>query len=364
MSQLRNEQEDIIMSSFTHKRKSIHKTKPSGTDRHGHMFHNQYREARSILHLKHAIENQAAQRLPTADAKEPASRPATTEPSFFTLAFSRMPADPETPGMKEIVGSANDKYEQEAEHVADQVMRMPQNDTAPPEEEVEEESRSAPDFQRSAGEGAVNSAPPVVAKALASSGSPAPLSPVVKRGVEMVLGTPLPPIGVHSDKSARQAAASIHARAFTHGKQIFLGAGQDRNDIRLMAHEAVHVAQQAGRGRNRSGLNRDGRDAGSIQRASTPGEQAVNHFWKQLKQQTNLKLVVDKLKSAAKEIAKSKALEFHRSRTPALVEEAATILNLDATAKSALVTEWEGYLSNPGTFTKANIILRKAEKPP
>jgi hypothetical protein len=43
-------------------------------------------------------------------------------------------------------------------------------------------------------------------------------------------------------RSPRRPA--LGARAFAHGNDIFLGAGESADDLALMAHEATHVAQQ------------------------------------------------------------------------------------------------------------------------
>jgi len=58
---------------------------------------------------------------------------------------------------------------------------------------------------------------------------------------------------LHTGRQAETAAAALDAAAFTIGDNIFFGAGQYRPDQRsgqrLIAHEAVHVAQQARSGR-------------------------------------------------------------------------------------------------------------------
>ncbi|WDP91211.1 MAG: DUF4157 domain-containing protein [Desulfobacter sp.] len=51
-------------------------------------------------------------------------------------------------------------------------------------------------------------------------------------------------VTVHDSPRDRQAAAGIKARAFTLGRHIWLGPGESESDIRLMAHELAHVAQQ------------------------------------------------------------------------------------------------------------------------
>ena len=49
---------------------------------------------------------------------------------------------------------------------------------------------------------------------------------------------------MHDTPQAAADAAALRARAFTFGHNIWLGAGEAVTDIRLMAHELTHVAQQ------------------------------------------------------------------------------------------------------------------------
>ncbi|HLO02242.1 MAG TPA: DUF4157 domain-containing protein, partial [Symbiobacteriaceae bacterium] len=42
------------------------------------------------------------------------------------------------------------------------------------------------------------------------------------------------------------ATQALGARAFAHGSEIWLGAGESANDVGLMAHETAHVVQQSG----------------------------------------------------------------------------------------------------------------------
>lgn len=64
-------------------------------------------------------------------------------------------------------------------------------------------------------------------------------------------GNPLPELGhdfaavrVHDDRASHRLAASFGASAFTHGTDIFLGAGPHEPD--LLAHELVHTTQDTG----------------------------------------------------------------------------------------------------------------------
>lgn len=94
------------------------------------------------------------------------------------------------------------------------------------------------------GGGAEPQAGGAVVRALRAPGGGQPLDPGVRARVEPALGADLGPVRVHEDAGAAQAAESIQARAFTHGQDIWLGAGESPGDLGLMAHEATHVVQQ------------------------------------------------------------------------------------------------------------------------
>lgn len=85
-----------------------------------------------------------------------------------------------------------------------------------------------------------------VQNVIASPGSGSPLPETVRGRIEPVLGTDLSAVRVHSDARSQRAAGDINAKAFTNRNNIHLGAGQSREDIALMAHEATHVVQQTG----------------------------------------------------------------------------------------------------------------------
>jgi hypothetical protein len=69
------------------------------------------------------------------------------------------------------------------------------------------------------------------------------------------MGFDLAGVRVHDDSAAHDAARSIESRAFTHQDDIWLARGESQDDLRLMAHEATHVAQQRG-GVQRSAVQR------------------------------------------------------------------------------------------------------------
>lgn len=83
-----------------------------------------------------------------------------------------------------------------------------------------------------------------IGSTLSQPGAGAPLAPSVRSRLEPGLGSDLSGIRVHHDSTAHQTAHALKARAFTHGQDIWLGAGESPTDTRLMAHEATHVVQQ------------------------------------------------------------------------------------------------------------------------
>ena len=69
----------------------------------------------------------------------------------------------------------------------------------------------------------------------------------LKSGVEASLGNGVNNVNIHTDDEAAELSASINARAFTDGGDIYFGKGEYRPDTydgqRLIAHELAHVAQ-------------------------------------------------------------------------------------------------------------------------
>ncbi len=73
-----------------------------------------------------------------------------------------------------------------------------------------------------------------------------PLGAPLRTRLEATLGMDLGGVRVHSGPHAARAATSLAAKAFTHGGDIWLGAGQRPDDLGLIAHEVAHVVQQGG----------------------------------------------------------------------------------------------------------------------
>jgi hypothetical protein len=156
------------------------------------------------------------------------------------------------------IGAANDPLEQQADQVADQVMRMA--DPAPvlsagPEgvsractacaDKAKEENvqrRAEPSV------GAPGEAPALVHETLQAPGRP--LDPGLRDFFEPRFGQDLSAVRVHDDARAAESAQSVGAAAYAVGTHVVFGAGryQPGSDggRRLIAHELAHVGQQTG----------------------------------------------------------------------------------------------------------------------
>jgi hypothetical protein len=157
------------------------------------------------------------------------------------------------------VGQPDDPYEKEADAVADgvatsspvpNISRLTANGNDSAQrlcEECEDEQgqdeavQSKEATAESTGEG-LSTAP--AADAIQSNRLGAPLSPTVRAPLESRLGVDLNHVRVHNDGLAHEAASGLKARAFTSGRDIWLGRGESSDNTRLMAHEATHVVQQ------------------------------------------------------------------------------------------------------------------------
>ncbi|MGY4531996.1 hypothetical protein ACVW0Y_001112 [Pseudomonas sp. TE3786] len=138
------------------------------------------------------------------------------------------------------VSQPGDRYEQEADRVAAQVMASP---SAP--------QLTAPvQIQRlatSSGEHA-QAVPDSVEQTLAGSGRP--LEPAVRESMEQRFGHSFADVQLHLGGQAQQSARDVGAEAYTVGRNLVFDAGkyapQTSAGQHLLAHELTHVLQQTG----------------------------------------------------------------------------------------------------------------------
>ena len=140
---------------------------------------------------------------------------------------------------KLVASQAGDENEQEADHVADEVMRMPES-RANDRESLQTHS-AAP------GQLGQTGVPPAVHEVLRSPGKP--LDASTRAYVEPRFGYDFSNVRVHTDESAERSAHALNAAAFTVGADIAFArscyAPASAGGRALLAHELAHVVQQA-----------------------------------------------------------------------------------------------------------------------
>jgi Domain of unknown function (DUF4157) len=150
------------------------------------------------------------------------------------------------------ISEPGDKYEQQADRIADEVMRMPEPSLqrqVEPEEEEEEEmlQRKTGDRVSSVDSNQESSeVSPIVDEVLNSPGQP--LDPETRTFMESSFEQDFTQVRVHTDDKAARSAQVVNALAYTVGQNIVFGSGQYAPKMasgkRLLAHELTHVVQQ------------------------------------------------------------------------------------------------------------------------
>lgn len=158
------------------------------------------------------------------------------------------------------IGKPNDRYEQEADRVADFVMRSaaihapstqaPANNAQRVCESCAQDEELLQPSPTSASPSA-GTAPPSVTDTLAHSGQP--LSGETQAFFAPRFGFDFSGVRVHDDGPAAASAHDLRAKAYTVGRHVVFNSGQYAPQtpagMRLLAHELTHVVQQAGRDR-------------------------------------------------------------------------------------------------------------------
>jgi hypothetical protein len=148
------------------------------------------------------------------------------------------------------ISSPSDQFEQEADRIADHVMRMPSSEG----DEFNAAADSAPATPSGLNERILrdaNGAAPerkVAADFTSRLGEGTPLDSESRRYFEPRFDRDLSSVRVHADDAAAQSADMVNARAYTVGHDVVFAAGQyspdSANGKRLLAHELTHVIQQ------------------------------------------------------------------------------------------------------------------------
>ncbi len=149
-------------------------------------------------------------------------------------------------------GAPQDRLEHEADRMAEQAMNA-----AP--------AAACEGSIKSMGTNADSSVLPAAFAGTLSGGGQA-LPGHARRFFEPRFGRDLSDVRIHTDARAARAARTLHARAFTRGRDVYFGAGEFRPHEsagqKLLAHEIAHTLQQTG----------GGAPGGPIMRKPLPGE--------------------------------------------------------------------------------------------
>ncbi len=159
------------------------------------------------------------------------------------------------------INTPGDKYEQEADRVADMVMRMPEpqvqrqcacgkSSTEGECSECKKKKQEATGSLQRVASSPVGgmTAPPIVNNVLSSPGSPMPTA--TRSFMESRFAQDFSHVRVHTDAQAQKSAEAVSARAYTVGHQIVFGSEQFQPESafgkHLLAHELTHIVQQGG----------------------------------------------------------------------------------------------------------------------
>ena len=203
----------------------------------------------------------------------------------------RRPDTPTPIQAKLTIGEPGDKYEQEADETARQVVQrihqpqseklqresLPEDDelqmkpergiqreALPEDDELQmkpergiqrealpedDELQMKPMVQR-ASDGGIAATPDLETSIQQARGSGQPLADSIKSPMEQTFGADFSGVKVHTDTQADHLNQSIQAKAFTTGQDVFFRSGAyepgSRGGQELLAHELTHVVQQSG----------------------------------------------------------------------------------------------------------------------
>ncbi len=147
------------------------------------------------------------------------------------------------------IGQPNDKYEQEADRVAEQVMRMPEQTVQRKCAKCDKEEEMIQTKSKGNSGSVASSA--LMNQIQKTRGGGQVMDTNTRSFMEPRFGMDFSGVRIHADNQAAGMSQGINAKAFTVGNDIYFNEGKyDPNSTsgkHLLAHELTHTAQQ-GRG--------------------------------------------------------------------------------------------------------------------
>jgi Domain of unknown function (DUF4157) len=205
--------------------------------------------------------------------------PTFNTPSNFKRQTSNLPIQ-----AKLTVGQSNDKYEQEADAMADKVVQrwaIP-NVTRPSGRDSQQiptitpfninaaqracaacEKEDKDHIQRKES-GEMTASPSVESRLSATKGGGSSLPESTRTHMESAIGADFSNVRVHTGDTVVQLSQDLSAHAFTHGSDVYFNSGKYAPDTEggrhLLAHELTHTVQQGGSSVSLNRIQRFGSD--------------------------------------------------------------------------------------------------------
>jgi hypothetical protein len=154
---------------------------------------------------------------------------------------------------KMTVGSSNDKFEKEADHVASFVVEkinapeISRKDGLEEEETIQAKFNNVSIQRKSTDEGGEVTTDFETEVNNSKSGGKS-LDNGLQSSMSHAMGSDFSSVKIHTDSNADKLSRSIQAKAFTTGQDLFFSKGaynpQSKSGQELIAHELTHVVQQ------------------------------------------------------------------------------------------------------------------------
>jgi hypothetical protein len=186
------------------------------------------------------------------------------------------------------VNEPGDSFEQEADAMADSIMKADVNQLQPVQQNPvtgligrsvqrkcasceEEEKKLMRKEQGGVNGGTVSSS---FSSSLTNAGNGIPLQSGTKEKMEHAFNTDFSAVRIHTGQQASELNNAVQAKAFTYGNDIYFNKGEYKSDTyegkKLLAHELTHVVQQ------NSGVHKIARQERDSSTCSTRFSRATN----------------------------------------------------------------------------------------
>jgi hypothetical protein len=147
------------------------------------------------------------------------------------------------------VSQPGDIYEQEADKIADQVMRMPSDQISRKCSGCEMKDDEEMKIHRKSDDiGGLEASDDIASDINSIKGGGSPLDIITRDFMESKFGFDFSKVRIHTDEKAAKSAESVNARAYAVGNDIVFGRGeyspQTISGQHLIVHELVHVMQE------------------------------------------------------------------------------------------------------------------------